>query len=144
MSERLDFHIVPMDVARNPVARAVARQRMHAAVLDFLSRIYLLEDGEPVAADMSAAARVLAVAVRVLEQRARTTQDLESPAMRVMAGGMGAIAQCSARQWRWRTLDAVAVDRALCEALAVLRGADALETRQAWLHVDSLPAGGRA
>lgn len=133
-----DFLVVSQHVARNPVARAVQRQRMQAAVRDFAIQMHLLADGDDVRLELSAAARVLAVAVRVLEDQARTPEDRDSPALRVMAGGMGAMAQCSARGWRWRTLDLVAVDGALQHALAVLRDAGAAAIQRAWLHVESL------
>jgi hypothetical protein len=132
------FLVVGEHVARNPIARAIARQRMHAAARDFAIQVHLLPDGADVRAELSAAARVLAVAVRVTERRCRTPEDRDTPALRVMAGGMGAVAQCSERRWRWRALDTVAVDRALQEALAVLRDAHPQETREAWLYVESL------
>jgi hypothetical protein len=128
----LGFAVVPMDVARNPVGRAVARRRMDVTVRDFCTRIYLLHDGEYVAADLMTAAHVLAVAVRVCEQRG----ERDSVPLRVMAGGMGSIAQCSARAWRWRELDAPAIDVALGHALRILRNATAQETRAAWGYVE--------
>lgn len=130
----MDFLVVRQDVARNPVARAIARQRMTAATRDFAIQLHLLPDGTDVRLELSAAARVLAVAVRVLETRG----DRDSAALRVMAGGMGAIAQCAARRWKWRALDLTAVDLALQHALDVVRDAGAEETRAAWVYVDSL------
>lgn len=130
-----DFLVVPQHVARNPVARAIARQRMQAAVRDFAIQLHLLPDGADVRAELSAAARVLAVAVRVAELM---SPERDTPALRVMAGGMGAIAQCSARGWRWRLLDTVAIDRALQEALDLMQTAAATETRAAWLYVEAL------
>lgn len=133
-----DFLSVGEHVARNPVARAVSRQRLQTAARDFAIQLHLLQDGDDVRVKLSAAARVLAVAVRVLEEAAQTPEDRNSPALRVMAGGMGAIAQCSARGWRWRTLDLVAVDGALQHALAVLRDAAAAATQRAWVYVERL------
>lgn len=137
----LDFRSVPMAAAANPVARAIARQRMLAATRDFAIQVHMLDDGEDVRVDLSAAARVLAVAVRVAEQRADASgnaEDRNTPALRVMAGAMSAMAQCSQRGWRWRRLDAVAVDQGLAEASALLRSASAHETRAAWAHVEAM------
>ncbi len=134
--DELGFHTVPMNVANNPIARAISRRRMQLAVRDFCTRVFLLVDGEDVQHELMAAAHVLAVAVRICE--AREVQD--SPSLRVMAGGMSAIAQCSNRRWRWRALDATAVDIAITNALDVLSTADAYETRAAWAHVAALNA----
>jgi hypothetical protein len=125
------FRSVPQHVARNPVARAVARRRLDAAMRDFCTRIYLLGDGEHMQADLVPAAHCLAVAVRVCELQGQR----DTPALRLMAGGMSAIAQCSERGWRWRELDAPAVDTALHHALLTLRSAGADLQRRAWAEV---------
>lgn len=128
-----DFLVVGQHVARNPVARAVARRRMVDAVRDFATRVYLLDDGEHVQADLMPAAHCLAVAVRVCELQGQR----DTPELRVMAGGMSAIAQCSERGWRWRTMDATAVDAALMRMAQVLRHAGAELTRRAWADVQA-------
>lgn len=136
-----DFLVVRDVVARNPVARAISRQRITAATRDFSIQVHLLDDGEDVRVDLSAAARVLAVACRVAALRADSTQRPEArdtPALRVMTGGMSAIAQCSERGWRWRRLDAVAVDQALYEAMSLVRGASTRELRDAWAYVEAM------
>lgn len=137
----LDFRTVPMAVATNPAARSIARKRIMDATRDFAIQVHLLDDGEDVRVDLTAAARVLAVAVRVAEQRANASgraDDRDTPALRVMAGAMSAIAQCSQRGWRWRRLDAVAVDQGLAEASDLMRSASAHEARAAWAHVEAL------
>jgi hypothetical protein len=134
----LGFNVVPDHVARNPVARSIARRRLEGAVRDFALQVYLQADGSMVQQPLMAGAHVLAVAVRLAEMRAQRDEDRNSPALRVMAGGMSAIAQCSSRGWRWRSLDAVAVDTAISAALELLRTATAQETRAAWAHVENL------
>jgi len=129
-----DFVTVDEHVARNPVARAIARQRLTQAVRDFATRIYMLADGEAVKADGLAAARVLAVAIRVCEQRGQ--QD--SPACRVMRGGLEAVVQLSTRRWAWRRTDARAIDTALQHAQRIYMGATALEQQAAHRFVTQL------
>lgn len=128
------FTTVDEHVARHPVTRAVARRNLDAAVRDFRIRLHLLAEGELVKADGLAAARVLAVAIRVCEQRGQT----DSPAVRVMRGGMEAVVGLSARKWRWRTADAVAIDTAIGHARAVVAGATALEQQAAHRYVIAL------
>ena len=62
----IDFLVVGEHVSRNPVARAIARQRVTSGTRDFLLRLYLLPDGADVAIDAQVAAKVLAVAAAVL------------------------------------------------------------------------------
>jgi hypothetical protein len=129
-----DFLAVDEHVARNPVARAWARRQLKAAARDFATRIYMLADGEVVKADGLVAARVLAMAIRVCEQRAQ--QD--SADCRVMRGGLEAVVQLSTRRWAWRRADATAVDTALRHAVRIYLGATALEQQAAHRFVTQL------
>jgi hypothetical protein len=134
MTARPGFLSVAPDVARNPVARAIARKRARAAMTTFLLHIHMLADGDDVTDDMTTAARLIAVACRILDQRGQS----DSLAFRLMTGAMSAIAQCSERKWRWRVLDAVSVDRGLTEAMAVIDAGSALEVQRAWIYVEAL------
>jgi len=122
------FLIVSEQTARNPVARAIARARVQQAVRDFSTRLYMLQHDEYVAADVQACSHVLMVACNA----AQLMGQADSAQVRIMAGGMGALAQISERGWRWRTLDAVAIDRALQEATQVYATAPADVVRRAW------------
>lgn len=136
MAAAPDFLVVDEHVARNPVARAVARTKLKRAVLDFQLRLYNLLPGTNVQADAQAAARVLAVALRVLDNA-----DLGStPDARVMAGGMGCLSALAQRRWAWHTQDAVAVDQALHRALPVYMAASAVQLQAAHRYVTHLEA----
>lgn len=129
-----DFKVVDEHVARNPIARAMARAALSAAVLDFQLHPHLLPDGAKVQADGMASAKVLAVAIRVCE----VTGQAQSPECRVMRGGLEVCVQLSERGWRWRTADVNALDIALQRALEVYRGAAAVVQTQAWQFVTAL------
>lgn len=122
-----DFLVVDEHVARNPVARAIAKRKLHEAVRDFQTRLYMLADGERVPADCQAAAKVLAVAMAVLEIRGAT----DTTAARIIAGGMGALTDIASTGWLWRHRHAVAVDQALVNARGVYAVATASETQAA-------------
>lgn len=128
------IRVVRKQVARNPVARAVARAEMKQAVTDFLLHAYMAEEGSDQTAAVRAVSKVIAVAIRVLEAR----HDAESPDARVMAGAMSALAQCSERGYRWREVDAPAVDAGITRALNVMTLAGSAETQKAWSYVESL------
>lgn len=131
-----DFLFVDQHVARNPVARSIAKQKLYKAMRDFQTRLYMLDDGERVPVDCQAAAKVLAVAMAVLEIRGQT----ETAAARIIAGGMGALTDISSTGWLWRTRHAVAVDQALVNARAVYAVATARETQAAHRQVVRIEA----
>ena len=125
------FRIVSRDVASNPVARALAKRRIESAIRDFLLECYFLEDGSEQRDNYLAAARVLAVAIRLCE-----LPRIE--AIGVMRGGLSCCEQASNRGFVWRRLDAVAIDTGLCDALEVINAASASEVQRAWSFVMDL------
>lgn len=130
------FLFVDQHVARNPVARAIAKRRIEKSVRDFQTRLYLLQDGENVAADVAASAKVIAVAIATCEQRGED----DSPDARVMKGAMGALVAITARGNTWRQSDATAIDVGLQRAIDVYRRASALEVQRAHQRVERLEA----
>lgn len=130
------FLIVHPDVASNPVARAIARARLHASVQTFATRLYLLQEGEAVEADGTAAARVLYVAYLLLDGRG---QGGDPPA-RVIRGAISALEQLALRGWTWHTRDATAVDQALEHARAAVDAAKAADVQRAWAELYRIDA----
>lgn len=126
------FRLVDQHVARNPVARAIARRNVQAAVRDFSLRLYLLPDGHLVQEDAQAAAHVLMVA---LEIRA-AQRDHDSADVRVMRGGISALTDIALRGYRWRQIDARAIDCALQRATAVFAAASATQVQDAWHTIE--------
>lgn len=128
------FLVVGQQVARNPVARAIARQRMASSVRDFSIRLHLLADGELVSADAVASAKVLMVAFEVLH--AAGLQD--SPPASVIRGAISTLEQLALRGWRWRTQDATAIDAGLQRAQMVASAASAVDMQRAWRALDEI------
>jgi hypothetical protein len=128
------FRIVPKHVARNPVARAVARATLRSSAVEFQITLYTLQQGQVVASDATAAAKTLQVAMGVLVDAGLD----DGPDARVIAGGMSCLAQLSARGFRWHTADAPAIDQALQRAMAVYAAATAQQVERAWLRVTQM------
>ena len=61
------FHIVNEHVARNPVARAVRSAKLAAAIREFQLQLYYLADDTTQNDNLLAAAKVIAVALRLHE-----------------------------------------------------------------------------
>lgn len=129
-----DFLVVGEHIARNPVARAVARKRIEAATRDFLLRMYLLADGTNVQADAHAASVVLAVGIAIEEDAGRAGESDS----RVMAGGMSTLVGLSQTRFQWHHRHAAALDVALQRALDVLNRATALQVQDAHRKVAAL------
>lgn len=130
------FSVVNPNVSRNPVTRALDRQRTAAVVRDFSIRLHLLRDGERASADGVAAGKVLLVAFEVLH-----AAGLEhSPQASVIRGAISTIEQLALRGWRWRTLDATAIDAGLQRAKTVTMAATAADLQRAWRAVDRIDA----
>lgn len=103
------FRTVPMEVARNPVARAVSRKALTDAIRDFQIRLHLMNDGDDATGDVEAAVRSLTVCLFAME----AIGQADHSACRVMRGAQSALIQCAARGFRWRSADATAVDQGM-------------------------------
>ena len=122
------FNTVPMQIARNPIARAIANNNLASSVRTFQTRLYLLDDGEDCEGDAVAAMQVLAVVSTALDQ----TGETETPDARVIRGGMSCLAQIAQRGFLWRTGDAGAIDAALTRSVAEYKRLPAVTINHAW------------
>lgn len=120
-----------MDVAMNPIARAIAKQRLRTAIRDFLLTCYLVEHGTDQRENYLAAARVITVALRLCEQSKRTPPS-------VLRGALSCCEQAARRRFTWHSLDAVAIDSGLTEAREIVGSASAADVQRAWMFVQRL------
>ena len=133
----LDFQVVDMHVARNPVARAIAKRRITDAVRDFQIRLYHLEEGEDVAADVHAAMHVLTCCLLALELLGRGRE----PDASVMRGAQSALLQCARRGNTWHTADLAAIDTGLQRAVEIFPELPAREVALAWQQMQRIERG---
>lgn len=124
------FLTVPQDVARNPVARAIGQQRMTQALRDFAVVLYGLPNGSVQTENLSAAAHVLAVGVKLAEAQGKPDH------IQAMSDAIGLIAARSADGFRWLSADAADIDIGMAAALQVLTAASAVQVQQAWQVVN--------
>lgn len=122
------FQVVPMNVARNPVARATAMAKMREAVRTFQLRLYFIPYGERVMGDVHCAMQVLTVCLFSLEELGQ----LDSADVRVMRGAQMALLQCAGRKGIWHTADAPAIDIGLQRAVDTYKHLPAAVTARAW------------
>lgn len=126
------FSVVDQHVARNPVARAVQKRRIEAAIRDYQTALYLAADGSDQVANASAGATVIAVALRLVGDT--------GPGANVMRGALSALLQSAVPGARWRAINAGAVDVGMSRAASVILSSPAEVTREAWKYVSSLEA----
>jgi hypothetical protein len=125
------FKSVPMQIARNPVARAIANSALAASVRTFQTRLYMLADGEDCEGDAVAAMQVLAVVIEAM----RIARQAETPDARVIRGAMSCLVQIAERGFTWRAADAGAIDAALTRSVDEYKRIPAVMINQAWAKV---------
>jgi len=128
------FSLVDEHVGRNPVARAVQMAALSKAMRAFKITLYMLPDGTEQADNLISASQVLAVSIRIRELQGNTA------GVSVMRGAHSAILDRSRHGFRWRSLDAVAIDRGMEEAQRAVTSATARQVQDAWLFVRQLEA----
>jgi hypothetical protein len=126
------FSVMDEKVARNPVARAVAKSGLESAMRDFQLMLYLLEEGTEQTSILTTASQMLAVSLKVRELQGRPD------GVSVMRGSQSAILDRSRHGFMWRAADVVAIDVGLIEAMKAVTGATARQVQDAWLCVRQL------
>ena len=121
-------------VVSEDVARAIQRQKVAQAILDFRLTLHYLEEGSNQHSNLLAAAQVLTVALRVREIQG-CSDDVP-----VMRGALSAIEDRSRHGFKWRPIDAVPIGVGLKAAEGVMVGASAVVARDAWRFVTRLEA----
>ena len=90
----------------NPIARAVAKANLSAAVTGYRISIYLNEDGQEASSDYLTMETMIDATMGAMT-------DGSSLEYRKLKSGMSVIAQAGLRGWTWDTADTVTLDSAL-------------------------------
>lgn len=97
------------NVARNPVARAVAAQQLKTKMLDQRIQLLMLDEGVDARANIlpiSDAVFVMAYAYELMEQQ-------DSVEYRKLKSAMLTLTACSERKFQWHNSDAITIDNAI-------------------------------
>lgn len=122
-----EFLVVRQNVARNPVAQAIARDRIKRATTAFRIQLHTLAEGENVESHVYAARQVLAVAAEVC---ARAGQDAES-----ITEALRTCHEISATGYRWHPRWTAPLNVGMADALDVYAQAKAAELQRAYVAV---------
>lgn len=99
----------PKNVARNPVARAVAKKQLKDAMLNMRIALLMMDDGDDVRDHILTISDSVFV---VAESYALMGQE-DSPEYRKLKSCMKVLTDCSERGFKWKTEWAITVDNAI-------------------------------
>ena len=110
----MQFRVVQGQAARNPVARAIARKKVHDRLMAAKLRIYMLDPGVDDSAVLGGVMAVLTVVGRAIELEYEGREDAMPRDVlrdtRVLRGGLSALTSC----WKdWDPDQAVAIEQAI-------------------------------
>jgi hypothetical protein len=128
------FHIVHQNVARNPIARAIQKHRLHSAMVDFKMHCYFLEEGSQEQGNYMTAAQLYAVAIRLCEVKGITE------GVPLLRAAMSCCMQRAREGFKWKLVDAVAMHNGMEVAERVVNASTALEVQDALAFVNALEA----
>ena len=97
------------NVARNPVARAIAAQQLKKKMLDHRIQLLMLDEGIDAREHIlpiSDAIFVMAYAYELMEQQ-------DSVEYRKLKSAMLTLTACSERKFKWHKADAITIDNAI-------------------------------
>lgn len=97
------------NVARNPVARAIAAQQLRKRMLDQRIQLLMLDDGE----DAQSYILPISDAVFVMAYALELVGEMASTDYRKLKSAMLVLVECSERKFIWRKADAITIDNAI-------------------------------
>jgi hypothetical protein len=97
------------NVARNPVARAIAAQQLKKRMVDQRIQLLMLDEDE------NARENILPIsdAIFVMAYALELVNDMESTDYRKLKSAMLVLVACSERKFAWRKADAITIDNAI-------------------------------
>ena len=103
------IRLTERNIARNPVARAFAKQKLKQSMLDLRIRFMLMDDGEACESEVltiSDSIFVMSCCYEFLGQK-------DSIEFRKLRSAMNVLTECSESQFKWRKEWAVTIDNAI-------------------------------
>ena len=101
--------LVDINLARNPVSRAVAKVQLRQAMIDMRIALLMMEDGENVREHITAindSVHVVAVSYEIMRWQ-------DSVNYRKLKSGMSIMKECSQSGFKWRKEWAITIDNTL-------------------------------
>lgn len=97
------------NVARNPVARAIAARQLKKRMVDQRIQLLMLDEDEDARENILPISDAIFVMAYALE----LVNDMESTDYRKLKSAMLVLVACSERKFAWRKADAITIDNAI-------------------------------
>jgi len=126
--------VVSKNTAKNPVARAVARAKLHSTLMTQKIALYMMDKGSKCAELMEGLSTTLAVIGYAFEWQHRkgSEADRNTPEIRVLRGGLSACHMMMDTDY-YDPLNTVAIANALDAAESINKKLEADSIQRAWL-----------
>ena len=97
------------NIAKNPIARAIAAQQLQKKMLDHRIQLLMLDEG------IDAMAHILPIsdAVFVMAYAYQLMEKEDSVEYRKLKSAMLTLTACSERKFKWHNADAITIDNAI-------------------------------
>lgn len=96
-------------IARNPIARAVAAEKLKKRMLDQRIELFMMDEGQ----DARAQVIPIADSVFVLAAAYEMIKWEDKVEFRKLKSAMMVLTECSERKFKWRKADTVTIDNAI-------------------------------
>ena len=97
------------NIARNPVARAIAKQKLKQSMLDMRIHLLMMDDGEPCQSEILTISDAIFVMACCYEFMKRE----DSVEFRKLKSAMGILTECSEKGFKWHREWAMTIDNAI-------------------------------
>lgn len=97
------------NIARNPVARAIAKQQLKQAMLDMRIALLLMDEG----ADVSEHILTISDSIHVVAACYEIMDKNDSREARMLRSAMSIMRECSQNKFKWRKDWAITIDNAI-------------------------------
>lgn len=135
MNQLASYHVT-RNVGRNPVARAIERQRLKQWQTAITSEVYLREEGDDCGALLKSAAEAIGSAIKAIEGF-----DDPHDVGGLMVDAMGDLARMANDGRKWRTETADRLAEALDCAVQILGESDPSTKLKAWKWAQQFTTG---
>ena len=97
------------NVARNPIARAIAKQKLKQSMLDMRIHLLMMDDGTPCQTEIL----TISDAIFVMACCYEFTGQKDSVEFRKLRSAMNVLTECSEKGFKWRSEWAMTIDNAI-------------------------------
>jgi hypothetical protein len=120
------FFKVDQHTARNPVARALAKSRTEKTLRNFVTALYLMEEGKSYEFDMRVSQQALQVTLHLQPELPPNQSEVINSGIEILSGLIR-------DDFKWKSSEVAALDIAITCALSLMIASTSHEVCKAWI-----------